>query len=727
MSGDKELHAVRSNIARYRFAVDKGHYDYCEEALENERFYVGRGMQWSDEERDVMINELGRPVFENNGIFPAVNTAVGMQIRSRMEIAYKGRNDAAGDEEVADVLSKVAMQICYDNQYQWKETEMYSDGIIMQRGYFDIRMRFTDNVNGEIYITKLHPFDVIPDPEANSYDPDEWKDVMVVRWYTLDDIEQLYGSKVAAEVETKESTSMGETDEITNYEKYNRMQFGGVQIVDMDDYHDQGVDDDMGKQVKRYLIIDRQHYKWDKVDVLITAEGDVLELEHLSDEQKEEYISNGAVETKKVIKRVRWTVTCGEVLLHDDWSPYKTFTIVPFFPYFRSGITRGLVDNAVDPQRILNKTWSLFVELLGRQSNTGWIVEEGSLTNMSTADLETQGNKNGIVVEHKKGSTPPQKITPGPFPTNIDRAIERAEFAIKTTTGMSDAMQGLNSREISGKAIETKQYQGQTQLAAPIDNLGRTRFIVARKILQLIQQYYITKRVIAITSPDLLIESTKDTEVLTLNEYDPIEDRFINDVTAGKYDVVISSKPVSDTFRDNQFQQAREMRTEMGIGIPDEYIISMSNLSNKQEIIEDIKAQKEAMAQGASPGEEDKIQAEADKIRAEAVNKQIDALYSAIQAGGVIAENPNIAPLADTLLRSAGYIDKDKPPIVPGAPAGQNNVQQMTGTNTSPAYPAPPAEAGPGPAPGAEEIGNTGSPAVGANRGIETQRIEGGK
>ena len=66
---------------------------------------------------------------------------------------------------------------------------------------------------------------------------------------------------------------------------------------------------------------------------------------------------------------------------------------------------------------------------------------------------------------------------------------------------------------------------------------------------------------------------------LMINEATP-EGRILNDLTAGKYDVVVSDRPAQATFNDNQFRQAMEMR-ESGIQIPDPAIVEMSSLSKK--------------------------------------------------------------------------------------------------------------------------------------------------
>ncbi len=53
----------------------------------------------------------------------------------------------------------------------------------------------------------------------------------------------------------------------------------------------------------------------------------------------------------------------------------------------------------------------------------------------------------------------------------------------------------------------------------------------------------------------------------------------------------------------------------------------------------------------------EKLGAEVARLRADAVNKNVASAYAAMQAGGVAAQSPNIAPAGDEILRSAGWKD----------------------------------------------------------------------
>ena len=107
-------------------------------------------------------------------------------------------NLVAGSEEVAHTLTKLYMQIADNNKLDWVEQQVFADGLIMDgRGYFDVRMDFSDHVEGEVRIKALDPLDVVIDPDAKDYDPKTWNEIFYTRWMTLDDIEEMYGQSQA--------------------------------------------------------------------------------------------------------------------------------------------------------------------------------------------------------------------------------------------------------------------------------------------------------------------------------------------------------------------------------------------------------------------------------------------------------------------------------------------------------------------------------------------------
>lgn len=695
---------------RYEYARDRGHTDYISQAIKCEKFYLGGGEQWSDEDRRFLESQERKPV-EINTIFPAINTAIGEQLNSRVDISFKPAKSGA-TQDVADLLSKISMQICDDNKFEWLETEVFADGIIQQRGYYDIRMDFDDNLQGDIRISVLDPLEVIPDPDAQSYDPKKWKDVIVTRWMSVDEIEQMYGKKAADEVERSRSYDPDFGTDQSDDEIRNR--FGNAALSSA--VYDSIISD---KQTKRVRVLDRQHRRMESQRFYVNANGDLRPVaDTISDEDLALKIQSGEwTITKKIVPRIRWTVTTRNSVLHDAWSPYDHFTVVPYFPYFRRGKSRGLIDNAISPQEMLNKATSQYLHIINTMANSGWMVQQDSITNMDISDLEQVGMQTGLVIEYDRTATAPQKIQPNDIPQGHDRIADKAESAIKSVTGISDAEQGRDSAEVSGKAIQAKQFQAKIQLAVPLDSLHRTRNLLANCILSLIQQYYTEERIIMITRSDEVGEPQH--EPIEVNKR-TAEGEVLNNLTLGEYDVVVSTVPHQATFENNQFQQMMEMRG-MGVMIPDTALVQASSIARKGDLVKQMSSNNDPQQnqfnqkiQQATLDEKAAATAlklaQATKAKSSAIVDGVETLYSAMQAAQVAATVQGAVPIADGIAKSAGFIDQNAAPIYPepvSMPAvEQSGVPLGVQANTSPMFSGKPVGAG-----------------VGMEAGIETPRV----
>lgn len=631
---------------RYTSAMDRGHTHYQRQAKKNENFYIGGGLQW-DEDVKKALEDQGKPWLEENVIFPTVNTIIGYQTQSRMDIAYKPREQ--DDQGISDILTKLGMFIVDQNRFPWVESQVFADGIIQQRGYFDIRMNFDDNINGDVIIKSLDPLDVIPDPDGKSYNPDDWQDVTTTKWIPIDDIKILYGVAKWREVSNM-LANVGEPDFGSDELGEQRNSFSDAGTYNAY-YRDSG-------DIDYVQILERQWYKLTNRNFLYDLEtGDLYpapdtmnkrELDKFAKDQGKEVVN-------RVVKRIRWTVSTKEVILHDEWSPYDHFTIVPFFPYFRRGKTIGMVDNLIKTQEMLNKTYSQILHVINTTANSGWTVEENSLTNMEVEDLENEGGKTGLVLEYKVGRSKPEKIEPNQIPTGLKDMVTSGIELIRLISGVSETFQGGKGPEVSGVAIQSRVHQSAIQLATPIDNLFRTRNMIAERLLKLIQQFYTSERTFVITS-----ENTRDAqpEAVTINQEDPNTHEIINDVTVGKYDIVIADIPTQITFQNAQFQQALDMR-KFGVQIPDDEMIRMSTLARKQEIAKKVEGGPSPEQQRQMEMELQELQAQIDKLTSQSQKDFTSAAKQAAEIAQLIATNPSLAPVIDAILKQGAETDKN--------------------------------------------------------------------
>ncbi len=579
LTPEKEQQIASFQWDRYIRARDHGHLEYIYMAKKCDDFY--RGEQW-DADDEAMLESEGRPALTINTILPTVNTILGEQSTRRADVQFKPRRGA--DQDVADVLTKVYMQIADNNKLDWVEQQVFSDGLIMDgRGYFDVRMDFSDHVEGEVRITAKDPLDILIDPDAKDYDPKTWNEVFETKWMTLDEIEENYGKKKSESLRfiAENGNSFGR-DSI----EYEENRYGDIEPED-DMFGATVVDEDDYKNVKSLRVIERQHKKMSRVLCFVDpTTGDQREAPDAWPESKAKKFAKqyGLSLITKMKRKVRWTVSCDRIVLHDDWSPYNDFTIIPFFAYFRRGRPFGVIRNLISPQEQLNKIASQELHIVNTTANSGWMVEAGSLVGMTADDLEEHGAETGLVLEYARGTAPPQKITPNSIPTGLDRIGQKAAINIKAISGVNDSMLGSDSAEVSGIAMREKSARGAIMIQVPLDNLKKARQYLAEKVLNLVQTFYSEQRVLQITNE---ADPLKPREEVVVNQMTP-EGRIINDLTIGEYDVVISSAPARDSFDEVQFAEALNLR-QAGVAIPDDAIIEYSHLTKKGELAKRIR------------------------------------------------------------------------------------------------------------------------------------------
>lgn len=622
---------------RYAWARDNGHTRYMEKADKCERFFAGD--QWNDRDRAV-LEKVRRPVLTINKILSTVSNVLGEQINNRAEISFRPRSGAPS--ATADVLSKVFKQISDNNQLDWKRSDMFADGIIGSRGFLDVRLKFDDAARGEVEIQTLNGKNVIVDPDAEEYDPDKWGEVFTTKWATADDIAVLYSEKDAELLRNRDNSAFPYGyDSIQSA----RDRFGYSQFPMYEG------DQDNSNVMRNVRIVERQYRVLDKQKFFLApTTGDMRPVPEDFDRNKIAFFVEryGFQVVPKLTRRIKWTVIADSVVLHDDWSPYQHFTVVPYFPHFRHGNTLGLVENLLGPQELLNKVTSQELHVVNTTANSGYKVKAGALTNMTVEELEEKGAQTGLVIEvNGDPDKDVQKISPNQVPQGLDRISYKAEESIKTISGVSDSMQGMDRADVAAKAIQAKKQAGSTNLVKPLDNLTRTDFILARNILDIVQEFYTEERLMTITHD----QATGESETFVVNQPNPEPEtgeeespyqEILNDLTLGEYDVVVTSVPRRETLEDSQFEQVMAMR-EAGIMIPDSVVVDSSRLMNKKDIIKQMRGDQtspEAQAQKALQlrGQA----AEVSKAEGEAAQKHADAQLKQAKTGETQAKTQEI-------------------------------------------------------------------------------------
>ena len=112
----EELTLAKTQWNSYTRARDNGHEEYVQMAKKCDMYY--RGDQW-DEFDMQELDDQGRPALTINTILPTINAVLGEQSTKKADITFKPRG--GGNQDVADVLTKVYQQIADNNKLEWVE------------------------------------------------------------------------------------------------------------------------------------------------------------------------------------------------------------------------------------------------------------------------------------------------------------------------------------------------------------------------------------------------------------------------------------------------------------------------------------------------------------------------------------------------------------------------------------------------------------------------------
>lgn len=588
-------------------------------------FFEGR--QWTDEQI-AQLKKDGRPVLALNKIAPLIRLMSGYQRNNRTDIDYLPTNDMSSSQDGADILGMVVKSISTQNLLQYKDSEVFYDGIITGRGWWDVRLNFEDNDFGDAKVTVGDPFSTYVDPDCNTYDPNDSANyISESRWTSLDEIEFNYGKGASDALRNKAyfggandgpGYQYGMAEEISPIRNFamiaNEYGMGSADL-----YFTEFID----AYQKRIRLIDTQYYISEYCRHFIDLEtGDKTAIPEFWNDDKIRKCLMYAENLKQPLtvdwrkrKRIRWTVLCGDTMVFDGWSPYDRFTKIPFFPYFRRGITKGVVEDLLDPQRELNKRRMSTTEILTRSANSGWMYHQSALDEKQKKNLRDYGARPGVNVEWKgaNAALKPERIQPGGYPIGHDKLEEKSHDDIREISGINESALGELDRVQSGRALEARQRQVVIGIQPYIDNFSQSKMIQGRKYAELIQHHYTEQRVIRIIGEDGKMAMV---EINKIQNPQPGQmptngvGEILNDVTVGKYEVQTNETPMSATFQNAQFEEALDVLQKLGpvgqvlLQSNPELLVEMSSLPQKEKWIEALaQAVAQVQAQNQAPGQ----------------------------------------------------------------------------------------------------------------------------
>lgn len=483
---------------------------------------------------------------------------------------------------------------------------------------------------------------------------------------------------------------------------------------------------------KEMCLVELWYRRWVTIYVIKTPNGRVVEY----DADNPSHIAAVAYGKAKVLKanvsKVRRSYWLGRHCLYDGESPYRHshFPYVPFigFKENSSGVPFGYVRDMRFPQDSLNSgisklRWAMSVVRVERTKGA---------VDMTDAQLRKQIAKpnSDIVLNHQHMAQQGSRFEVHRDYQLTDQHYQMLQDNRASIVAVSDITQGFMGKAgnaTSGRQEQMQIEQSNQSLAVIMDNFRQARTLIGEQLMSLIIEDMGNEQQAVIIEGDAITPARK--VVVNKPEVDPETGMVYlsNDIQRTALSVALEDVPSTNAYRGQQLNAMSEAVKSL----PPQYqaavlpfMMSLMDIPKKEQVIEAVKqaqqqqtpeqiqqqidqAVQEALLKAnidiKNKEFELKQQLSASEIKereAKAVQIGVQAAYAAMQAGAQVAQIPQIAPVADEIMKSAGYRvptpmgqDPNYPTAaMPVAPVGSEQLPQVQ-QNTSPAMPPVPQQA----------------------------------
>src|SRR3990167_7100375 len=603
---------------------------YIKESAEDEGFYIGGDYQWSVDGSYQDLEALRaatpkRTVVTLNHCQSVVDVVLGYERQNRFDI----KAEPQGDEDVDDVRLLTLLLRFVQEQTESSDliSELFEDGVIQGMGLYEVAIDWTtDPVNGEVGPGVLKPGrDVIWDPYWKRYDLSDAKYVLKFKWAYQDDLIAEYPEHAAVIraagdlVKDTLATGGGWTSASGGPDAYGTTtQHPAEANATPSKYFYDDSD-------RRLLVIAAWYREYETKWLVFDKDRGTIFLEAESGEEARRVAASNP-ETLTAVSRKRPKIMTATVipaagieLEAPVLTPYENdLTNYPFVPYIarrRWNEIYGIIRNIKDPQRIENKRLSQVMDLLGRFAAIRQWYEEGALVNPH--DLRDPTSTAPIAI--RAGHQPPGFLVPplGDVARVLVELGMQMKVNLREIPGINPDLLGLRSDDSSGIAIARRQQQGQVIATSYFSNLKRSRRLIGQRYAKRAQQVFSSERTIRLT------DDVGTSIVVTLN---PLETKamgrddfrawrqkraaepgpkILKDVSALKYDVVISEVPSTPTARLAAFQSLVEIiklaPEQLGPALLDILIELAPDVPHRDQVIGRIRAIMQGPGQGPAP------------------------------------------------------------------------------------------------------------------------------
>lgn len=495
---------------------------------------------------------------------------------------------------------------------------------------------------------------------------------------------------------------------------------------------------------KEVAIAELWYRRWVDVGVIKSPDGRVVEYDD-KNETHNYALARGLVKySRAVVTRVRRSYWLGPHCLHDGPSPYahRHFPYVPFFGFTEdgTGVPFGYVRGLIYQQDTLNSgsaklRWGMSAVRTTRTKGAVAMTDEQFRRTIGRVDADVVLDDAHMA---KTGAT---------FKVERDFQLTQHQLAMldnarqaiqRISPAAAGAFGGRRGTATSGVQEDIQVGQANQALSKIMAQFKEGRTMIGELLMSMIIEDIGGTEMAVVIEGDAITPDR--TVVLNKPEVDPVTGQpyLSNDLQRTMLMVALEDVPSSASYRGQQLNAMSEAVK----ALPPQYqaaampfLASLMDVPFKRELVEALRAAggqetpeqveqriKQAVADALKQAGHDLkareldmkerlTEAQIQNAMAQAVQTGVQAAFAAMQAGQVVATYPMVAPVADQILKGAGYkpapggVDPDIPtasetaamqlkePYVQGE---GRPVDTTVRANTSPQLPPVPRSAGGG-------------------------------
>lgn len=580
----------------------------CHEAVD--------GKILTDKDTETMVNSGIDPV-DTNRIFPVIGLLAGMQSINRRDIVAKGRTSK--DAKTQEIMTESIKYVMDQNNGDYLISQEFQNQLKGGIGYLSVEDN-TDPRQESIKLKQMPWTSMGYDPFA----PDPWLNPETCRycyynpWMDLDDLTARFPGK-KKEIEEQFSSFAGANADSTMY---------ATNTDEGDTVEDERLQTGTWVNVERKRVrpVEMWYTQFEKALFALFPDGSFVEITDAMPWEKKRHILDIAQQIVPATVRRMWvSIFFGDVEITNERSrlPHDQFKFIPFVGYLdRFGFSYGVPMQLIGLNIEVIKRRSMALALL---KSRRIIIEEDAVPRSDPNGMKAlfeESQKADAFMVLAKSAIAQGKIKieeQAHLLQGQELMAQASENEIKEISGANAESQGWETNALSGKALDKKIQQSATTTAQMFDNCSRSLKMGGELITSMIQGRWTGEKILRITD-----SMTGAERFVELNKPVDLGGGVIevqNNITQGRYDMIVSEAQQTDTVRERNLSMLIEWMEKAPEDVKPVLMniaMEISDLPNKDMIMAKIRP-----LLGIQPGEEDLSPEEIKERQAEQAEAEV--------------------------------------------------------------------------------------------------------